>query len=193
MRRCSTAAFSPVLLVAVLALSGCGGSGSGPSATAPTKVTFKSAAIVGHVIPTKYTCDGKNVNPPLEWGAIPHDTGELVLAEVALTPTVPASSNYNAKIEWAVAGIDPALHRLASGQLPAKAYVGLSASGTRHYSVCPKKGATVEYQFMLYGVPSGARVSKDFADEPVLADLTKAGARTFTTAEGVFDAVYVRK
>jgi phosphatidylethanolamine-binding protein (PEBP) family uncharacterized protein len=191
MRRCSAAVFVSVVLVTALALSGCGGSGS--SAATPTKVTFKSAAIVRNKIPAEYTCDGKNVNPPLEWGAIPSDTGELVLAEVALTPTVPASSNYNARIEWAVAGIDPALHRLAPGHLPPKAHVGLAASGKRRYDLCPKKGAIVEYQFMLYGVPTGARVAKNFADEPVLAALTKVGTRTYTTAEGAFAAVYVRK
>jgi phosphatidylethanolamine-binding protein (PEBP) family uncharacterized protein len=192
MRRCPAAVFASFALLTAPALSGCGGSSPGPSDAAPAKVTFTSSAVVKHILSAQYTCDGKNVSPPLEWGAIPADTGELVLAEASLTP-VPQSTDYNVKVEWAVAGINPALHKLAPGQLPPKAHIGLAANGRRQYSLCPKKGTAQEYQFLLFGVPAGARVAADFADEPVLADLTKAGARTYATAEGAFALVYVRK
>jgi phosphatidylethanolamine-binding protein (PEBP) family uncharacterized protein len=180
------------IVIPVLLLAGCGGSASN-NASKSVRVKLKSAALANHVIPARYTCDGANINPPLEWGAIPSDTGELVLAEVGLTPTVPVSANYNASIEWTIAGISPTTHKLNPGQLPPKARVGLSKRHTRHYNVCPKKGTTEEYQFVLFGVPAGARVSSDFADEPILAALTKVGSATAATLEGTLVAVYSRK
>jgi phosphatidylethanolamine-binding protein (PEBP) family uncharacterized protein len=190
MRRSSAAVSLGAMLISALAVGGCGGSGSSHGAV---KVTLKSAALASRRIPTRYTCDGSNVNPPLEWGAIPKDTGELVLAAVGLTPTVPASDSFHASVEWAVAGIDPALHRLNPGALPRGAHVGLASSGKRHFNICPKKGTTEQYQFMLYGVPAGAKVAADFADEPILSVLTKPGTATSTTAEGAFVAAYTRK
>jgi phosphatidylethanolamine-binding protein (PEBP) family uncharacterized protein len=180
------------IVIPVLLLAGCGGSGSS-SGTRGARVKLKSAPLSKHVIPARYTCDGANISPPLEWGQVPSDTSELVLAEIGLTPTVPVSANYNATIEWTVAGISPTTHKLNAGELPQGAYVGLSKRHTRHYNVCPKKGTTEEYQFTLYGVPIGAKVSSDFADEPILYALTKAGSATAATAEGALVAIYSRR
>src|ERR1700716_3530911 len=33
----------------------------------------------GQKIPTKYTCDGKNVSPPLQWSGAPSETRSFVL------------------------------------------------------------------------------------------------------------------
>lgn len=176
------------------ALAGCGSATSGTSAIAhPPKVVFKSAAVKAHVIPVSYTCDGKDVSPPLEWGAVPPGTGELVLAAIGLTPISPGSSAVNASVEWVIAGINPALHKLRAGQQPPGTHVGLSREGTRRYNICPRKGTTEQYQFMLYGVPARVSVSSGFADEPVLATLTKPGLATTTTAEGAFVAIYKRR
>jgi phosphatidylethanolamine-binding protein (PEBP) family uncharacterized protein len=188
------ATISAAALALVPALAGCGSSAPGTSPIAhPPKVEFKSAALKSYVIPANYTCDGKDVNLPLEWGPVPHDTGELVLAMVGLTPISPGASSYNATVEWAIAGIKPSLHKLAPGALPRGAHVGISRDGTRRFNICPKKGTTARYQFMLYGVPASVSVSRNFADEPVLATLTKPGLVTTTTAEGAFVAIYTRK
>jgi phosphatidylethanolamine-binding protein (PEBP) family uncharacterized protein len=192
MRKCSAALAPWVILVSSLALSGCGGSSPAPRAAA-VKVSFNSPAITGHLIPARYTCDGEDMNPPLEWGAVPKDTGELVLAAVGFTPTEPVSNDYRVTIEWALAGIKPSLHKLAPGEIPRGAIVGESAGERRHFNVCPKKGTTEEYQFMLYGVPAGAKVSPGFADGPILSALTKPGTATSATAEGAFDVIYKRK
>ena len=192
MRRCSAAVAPWVIVISSLALSGCGGSGSAPRSTA-VKVSFKSPAITGHLIPARYTCDGKNTNPPFEWGAVPSDTGELVLAAIGLTPTVPPSNDYHASIEWAIAGIKPSLHRLEAGEIPRGAHVGVAGGESTHYKLCPNKGTSEEYQFMLFGVPSGAKVSPGFADAPILSALTKPGTATSATAEGGFVAIYKRR
>jgi hypothetical protein len=105
-------AISGVVLLWVLAIAGCGSSGSSTAKSVP-KIALKSPAIVGASIPARYTCDGKDISPPLEWGAVPADTSSLVLLVVGLIPEA-ATKTYKLSVEWAAAGLNPALHRLAS-------------------------------------------------------------------------------
>jgi phosphatidylethanolamine-binding protein (PEBP) family uncharacterized protein len=177
-------AVSAVLLSA-LALTACG---SSASSTVP-KITIKSAAISGKTLPAQYTCDGRDIPPPLEWGAVPAGVENLVLFVVGYTPT---GQKVKVSVAWAVAGLNPALHRLASGQLPPGAYVGLAADGKRRYSVCPEKGTSVQYQFELYGLPASTVVSHQFAGLPILAALTGSD-RKATAAHGAFLAIYKRQ
>jgi phosphatidylethanolamine-binding protein (PEBP) family uncharacterized protein len=162
-------AVSGMLLLSALVLAGCGDSQS--SATVPN-VTFGSAAIVGSSIPARYTCDGKNTTPPLEWGEVPAGTGTLVLFVVGVIQE-PTARTYSLSVEWAVAGLNPALHKIAPGQLPPGAYVGEASDGKRRYSICPKKGQLRQYQFELYALPARDSVSRDFAGGPVLLRLAR--------------------
>lgn len=74
------------LLVVVLLVAACGGgrapmpsplAEAGQSAT-PLSLT-SPAFPAGGEIPRKYTCDGDDVSPPLEWGAPPPGTRSLAL------------------------------------------------------------------------------------------------------------------
>ena len=80
-------------------------------------------------------------------------------------------------VEWAVAGLDPSLHRLTAGQLPTGAYEGLGSAKRESYSVCPAKGTGVHYQFELYGVPSAVKVGPGFSGEAILAALCPPAGR----------------
>ncbi|MGO9759729.1 MAG: YbhB/YbcL family Raf kinase inhibitor-like protein [Solirubrobacteraceae bacterium] len=185
------AIISLTMLISALVLAGCGASGA--SSTTPiTPVLFKSAKITGP-IPALYTCDGKDVAPPLEWGTVPSGTSELALLVVGLTPTSPSNS-YAVSAEWGVVGINPGLHKLAAGRLPPGAHVGLASDGRQRYSICPKKGVTEHYQFMLYAVPSSvAAIPAKFEDMSVLAALSKPNTPTSAIAQGAFVATYKRK
>ncbi|MGH7947943.1 MAG: YbhB/YbcL family Raf kinase inhibitor-like protein, partial [Candidatus Binataceae bacterium] len=57
------------------------GSGvAAPQAPAAGGVKLTSPAFADHgAIPSKYTCDGENVSPPLEWSGVPADARSLVL------------------------------------------------------------------------------------------------------------------
>jgi phosphatidylethanolamine-binding protein (PEBP) family uncharacterized protein len=168
-------------------LAGCGSAGSSSShVKAVQRVAFKSAA-VGTTIPALYTCDGKNISPPLEWGSVPADTGELVLFAIGFNRTT--GTSYSASIAWAVSGVNPQLHRLAAGHLPPGAHLGVASDGRRGYSICPKKGTTDEYQFELYALPRPISVSPNFAGPPVLDTLTTSHA---VAGHGLFVAAYKR-
>jgi phosphatidylethanolamine-binding protein (PEBP) family uncharacterized protein len=180
---------SGAVLLWVLVLTGCG-SNSPATAKVPT-IAFKSAAIGKSVIPARYTCDGQNVSPPLEWGAVPAGVGNLAVYILGFTPE-PATKTYKVSVEWAVAGLNPALHGLAAGRLPPGAYLGVTPDRRQRYSICPKKGTSVQYQFELYGVPSSLAVPRHFPGIPVLRALATSGP-TRTDAHGVFVAIYSRK
>ena len=182
MRGRGSAAMSATLLSA-LVLTACGS-----SATTVPEITIKSAAISGKTLPAQYTCDGRNIPPPLEWGAVPAGVGNLLLFVVGYTPV---GRTVKVSVAWAVAGLDPALHRLAAGQLPHGAYVGIATDGKRRYSICPKKGTDVQYQFELYGLPTSTAVSHNFAGLPVLSALIGSEHKA-TAAHGAFLAIYKR-
>jgi phosphatidylethanolamine-binding protein (PEBP) family uncharacterized protein len=185
-------ALAPVaVLIAACALSACGSS-TGPTAGRAIKVTLRSPAITpGHPIPAVYTCDGKDITPPLEWGAIPANTSELLLVAVGLTPSSLSSSD-SVSIEWALAGISPRTHKLNAGEYPTGSHLGLTPHNKRRYNLCPKRGVNQKYQFMLYGVPVPARISPEYAAQPILAALTEAKTKTPATGEGAFLTSYKR-
>jgi phosphatidylethanolamine-binding protein (PEBP) family uncharacterized protein len=156
------------------------------------KIVVKSSAMVGERIPVRYTCDGQNVSPPLEWGAVPADVHQLAVFLVGFKPK-PGTKTYKPSVEWAVAGVSPGLHRLAAGSLPAGAYLASDKSGGRQrYSLCPAKGTSVHYQFELYGVPSAVRIPARFSGPAVLRSLTRASGPTRANAHGGFVAIYSR-
>ena len=172
-------------------LAGCG-SADPPSPKPLATIPFESAAFARGAIPAVYTCDGHDISPPVEWGAVPAGTGDLALFVLGLK-SEPTTKTYHVSVEWAVAGISPSLHKLAAGRLPPGAYAGVASDGKRRYSICPKKGADEHYVFELYGAPANVAISKGFAGIPVLQALSARGDSTSAVAHGSFLATYTRR
>lgn len=184
MRRTLAALSSTILLLAA-SLSACGGSGK--STTPAPRVRFGSTALTDTSIPSQYTCRGRDISPPLEWGSVPAKTGELAIFVVGFAPE-PGTHSESAAIEWAVAGVDPSLHRLAAGKLPPGAHVGVATDGKRGYAVCPKKGVLMHYQFELFALSDSVRISPKFSGYAILGalDNTNSTQRPPTLAHGGF-------
>jgi phosphatidylethanolamine-binding protein (PEBP) family uncharacterized protein len=176
----------------VLVLAACGGSAASTTAKVLAKVPLKSAAILGSSIPARYTCDGEDISPPVEWGAVPAGTHSLTLFVVGLTPE-PSTASTKVSVEWALAGLNPALHRLAAGQIPAGAYSGVGSANKKRYSICPAKGSRVEYAFEVYGLPASQAIAPDFGALAVLQELTVTKSSSPVTAHGSFTASYTRR
>jgi phosphatidylethanolamine-binding protein (PEBP) family uncharacterized protein len=180
----------------VLALAGCGGGSSTTSGT-PLKIKFKSPALVAGSLPALYTCDGKDITPPVEWGAVPTPTKELALFVLGLKPNPTTGKNahpgYSFTIEWALAGINPALHKLAAGKLPTGAHAGSASDGKTRYSVCPARGHSKKYEFALYAVPPTVGIAPQFTDTSILPGLADPESPTKARAGGAFLAVYKRR
>ncbi|MGP0100429.1 MAG: hypothetical protein ACLPUT_02270 [Solirubrobacteraceae bacterium] len=169
-------------LLAALALAGCGGA-SGSGATRSTvaegpksplqSVVLESPAIAGaEAIPRLYTCDGKDVSPPLRWKHLPPATKELLLLVLSLKPAT-GTVRETSTVEWAVAGLHPTLRQLATGGLPAGAIVGRNALGHTSYRICPVRGTSGSYLILLFASPRRLALRPGFSDESLLARLSQ--------------------
>jgi phosphatidylethanolamine-binding protein (PEBP) family uncharacterized protein len=132
-----------------------------PSKEPKITIALSSPALEGKArkIPARYTCDGADVSPPLNWNAIPPHTAELVLLVVDLNESAPAGGPL---ISWAVAGLRPTLKGFATGALPAGAIVGRNSLGQSRYSICPPKGGTHDYLASLFGLEHPVSVKPGF-------------------------------
>jgi phosphatidylethanolamine-binding protein (PEBP) family uncharacterized protein len=128
------------------------------TSSAPSKVPKALAALgkiaivspaftAGGPIPTRYTCDGEGVSPPLTWHGVPHGTAELFLLAIDL------SGSASDAIQWAVAGIPPSASGLSAGSLPAGAVAGLNSAGKAGWGgICGAKGQAHHVAFLFYAL-----------------------------------------
>ena len=101
----------------------------------------------GGTIPTKYTCDGAGVSPPLAWSVVPNGTRSIaILVDDPDSPGRPF-------LHWLVTDVPPEVRSLEEGgALPHEAYVAESDAGTAsYYGPCPKTGRH-HYRFHVYAL-----------------------------------------
>jgi len=94
-------------------------------------------------IPSKYTCEGENVNPPLEVSGIPEEAETLVLVIEDL------DAAHGVFDHWVVWNIPPA-KMIAENSIPG--VQGRNSFGSMQYEgPCPPTG-THRYYFKLYAL-----------------------------------------
>lgn len=110
----------------------------------------------GGRIPSRHTCDGENIYPPLEFSEVPENTRSLAL--VVEDPDAPNGI----WLHWLVWNIDPATRAIEPGKAPAGSVEGVTSFGQTGYGgPCPPSGVH-RYFFILYAldslldVPAGA-------------------------------------
>lgn len=114
----------------------------------------------GEKIPSKYTCDGKGVNPPLEFSGIPKDAKTLVL--IVDDPDVPSFVRKDRMYDhWVVYDIPPDILEILENTTP-PGTVGVNTDAKLKYQgPCPPDREH-RYFFKLYaldialGLPPGA-------------------------------------
>lgn len=107
---------------------------------------IKSIFDDGERIPSKYTCDGKDVNPPLEFLDIPKNAKSLAL--IVDDPDSPA------KIwtHWILWNISPHIKNIKENSAPLGAREGMNGFGNVGYGgPCPHSGEH-RYQFKLFAL-----------------------------------------
>jgi len=98
------------------------------------------------VIPKKYTCDGADVNPPLEFHDVPDGVGSLVL--IVHDPDAPAKD----WVHWVLYNISPDTEGVDEDSIPEGALEGDTDFGEPGYGgPCPPNG-THNYHFRLYAL-----------------------------------------
>lgn len=97
-------------------------------------------------IPPKYTCDGENINPPLQFSDIPADAKSLVL--ISDDPDAPMGT----WVHWILWNIDPKTTEISEKSVPAGAIEGTTSFGETGYGgPCPPSGVH-RYFFKLYAL-----------------------------------------
>ena len=108
-------------------------------------------------IPSKYTCDGDDVSPPIEWADVPSDARTLAL--ICDDPDAPKKDFAH----WVLFNIPPKAaalpeHVAASQALPDGSRQGKNDFGKVGYGgPCPPSG-THRYRFTLYAIDTELRV-----------------------------------
>jgi hypothetical protein len=103
------------------------------------------------------------------------------------------AAGFTISVAWAMAGINPRLHGLAAGEVPAGAHVALTNDGKQvPYSVCPARGQTKSYQFALYAVPPAIQIPAHFVGIKVLQAIGDGESQYASNAGGAFVASYAR-
>jgi Raf kinase inhibitor-like YbhB/YbcL family protein len=129
-------------------------------AAGPARIKITSAAFQqGGNIPAKFTCDGANANPPLQFQGIPATAQSLVL--IVDDPDAPGGLFTH----WLVWNIDPKTNSIAEGSAP-KGVQGTNDFGKTGYGApCPPSG-THRYFFRIFALdraldlPAGAKRSQ---------------------------------
>lgn len=136
----------------------------------------------GGAIPKQYTCDGKDVNPPLMIGNVPKEAKSLAL--IVDDPDAPGRT----WVHWVLWNIDPGLKEIAENAVPAGARQGKNDFGRNNYGgPCPPSGAH-RYLFKVYAL--GATL--DIGSHSTKAELERA-MKGHILAEGHVMGLYQRR
>lgn len=122
----------------------------------------------GQQLPRKYTKEGENVSPPLQWHDVPDGAQELA---IVLENVVPATRE--AQLQWLCYGIAPQQNGLPEGfkhtaapEQPLPVRQGRNALGNVGYDgPIGSVGRTFRYRFRLLALdhPSGLDPGADYA------------------------------
>jgi len=114
------------------------------------KIT-SSAFAEGGMIPTKYTCDGEDISPPLQWDAVPEGTKTIAL--INDDPDAPMGT----WVHWVLFNLPADVKELAENVLPNKILPNGAKQGITDFrrigygGPCPP-GGTHRYFFKLYAL-----------------------------------------
>jgi hypothetical protein len=106
----------------------------------------------GGDIPQKFTCDGADISPPLEWGDPPPGTKSLAL--IADDPDAPAGT----WVHWVMYDLEPQTRQLREGMAKSEEIQGTGKQGLNDFGKigyggpCPPSGKYHRYYFKLYAL-----------------------------------------
>ena len=91
-------------------------------------ITLRSPAFSDHApIPARYSRDGANLSPPLEWEGVPE--GAVELAVLCEDPDAPGGTF----VHWVLGGIAPSASGLGEGERPSGTVEGSNDYGGQGY------------------------------------------------------------
>jgi Raf kinase inhibitor-like YbhB/YbcL family protein len=118
----------------------------------PRMQLTSSAFSEGATIPAPYTCDGKNVSPPLKWSGVP--AGAKSLALIADDPDAPMGT----WVHWVLYDVPATTTELSEDLAKSQHVAGGATQGLNSFKhlgyggPCPPPGKAHRYFFKLYAL-----------------------------------------
>lgn len=132
------------------------------------KMEMKSTAFVHEaMIPVQYTCDGRNVSPPLQWSKAPADTNSFAL--ICDDPDAPAGT----WVHWVIFNIPATVNNLPENVPQDKEIPGLGKNGKNSdrsfgYDGPAPPSGTHRYYFKLYALDAMLNLKPGATKEELL-------------------------
>lgn len=151
----------------------------GPAVAAPTKIRLTSPAFAdGQPIPKKYTGEGEDVSPPLEWSNLPEGTKQLAL--ICDDPDAPRKDPW---VHWIIykipaeaKGLPEGIEAVAKPKQPAGAVQGENSwpegENLGYRGPMPPPGKPHRYFFKLYALDQPLEVPPELAKEELLEKIS---------------------
>lgn len=145
---------------------------------------FSTAFANGEPMPRRFTCDGENLSPPLQWSLVPPATRSFAL--VCTDPDAPRGTFHH----WAMFDLPATLTSLSEGQTPYGIRGARNDFGKAGYAgPCPPRGhGTHHYIFELFALTV---LNLDCGLQPSGADVARA-ARLNACATARLTGLYAR-
>lgn len=130
---------------------------------------YSTAFKEGDKIPVKYTCDGQDISPPLEWSEPPQQTRAFAL--IVDDPDAPVG----VFTHWVIFNIASDSCKLTEAiptqaQLPSGALQGKNDFGRIGYGgPCPPTGRPHRYQFTLYALDQSLDLKAGISKKQLLS------------------------
>jgi Raf kinase inhibitor-like YbhB/YbcL family protein len=136
----------------------------------------------GAPIPRKYTCDGEDLAPPLEWQDVPDRTKSI--AVICDDPDAPSGTFTH----WVLYDVPASVRALAAGQSIGR--TGVNSFGHAKYGgPCPPKGHGVHhYRFHVYALGVASLGGRELSKKAALDAM-----RGHILAEGEVVGTYERR
>jgi len=106
----------------------------------------------GKMIPSRHTCDGDDVSPPLVWEGIPDETESLVVIMEDIDSVKDVWSH------WVLYNVPPTIHTLAEDLPPSELFLWDGKHGRNDFDdigyggPCPSDGKAHRYVLRLYAL-----------------------------------------
>jgi Raf kinase inhibitor-like YbhB/YbcL family protein len=119
------------------------------------------------MIPAQYTCDGRNVSPPLQWSGAPAETNSFAL--ICDDPDAPVGT----WVHWVMFDIPATVNGLPENVPKSEEVFGLGKNGKNtdgnfgYDGPCPP-GGTHRYYFKLYALDALLNLKPGAAKEELL-------------------------
>ncbi|MFI7608259.1 YbhB/YbcL family Raf kinase inhibitor-like protein [Micromonospora sp. NPDC049366] len=147
-------------------------------------IMLRSVAFNDHdMLPDRFSRDGGNISPPLEWGEVPDEASELLLM------VEDPDAGREAFLHWLVSGIQPEAGGIGEGAAPDGAREWPNSFGERGWGgpQPPRGDDPHRYFFRLYALDRPL----ELPDAPQAADVRRA-VKGHEFASGNMVARYAR-